>query len=815
MSTFIVSSLTIVYLSAQIVILLIGKEIIMYDSKEELPVSTVSIQTAVSYVYSTTNDVSVRSKSPRYSHLLCDSTSSEEMKTSGIVQEDSISTPVISNRPPCDNPPLLCLPFSGVVASQAKPNVARIQEERYDARNKPLAQFSSAQDDPILMPDSILKEWKLANGNSFPYQDRRHMFYFSCSERLPTLVDLVSCPNRDNECLSTFMADLARYGLESIFRLVVTATKNQIKRSLYQERLVSSSSTIFSNPFMKKQEAEFLFDGPWSRITRQAFGLAEMRSSCSTPPSKSSHSVTGQDSIRNSNATVVGIPNYGQTCFFNAVIQALAALEPFAAYLERMVQLNVEQRHYLTTSTSETDTTAFSLNVSKPLLCQDMLYSLKSVNGQFSRVDPRSILSQVGQKHTQFRRRFGLVTGEQQDAQELLQALLGMIIDEGQFDLTRIAVPSPIVSSSYPTSDKDDESSTEDDDSLYPVDSFTLNRDDLGNAQISKAMQIVMMTSSAISPSPLSVWCGSAIICATCRKARPIQNVPFLDIPIVPLAISQRWSSHQSSYARGSGYMVSSCRLEDCLEEFTSIERVHDVECRNCTIQERIQHYESEKAVQLQIIQGLESRRKTLSGRISGADDECAVVREELMAIEARIQKLQHLSPDDDTQALCDEHEDDGSLDPASTPKSIVLKRSDAFKCLLLTRLPSVLAIHVQRRYYDPSSGKTSKTMQHVAFPEILNVAPYCAYGGTRRSTAPFTGSLHSKEDCSPVPIWYKIMAVIEHRGGPYSGHYVCYRRDPSGLRKRWFWISDDKVRVCQWADVQKCQAYMLFYEAM
>ena len=35
------------------------------------------------------------------------------------------------------------------------------------------------------------------------------------------------------------------------------------------------------------------------------------------------------------------------------------------------------------------------------------------------------------------------------------------------------------------------------------------------------------------------------------------------------------------------------------------------------------------------------------------------------------------------------------------------------------------------------------------------------------------------------MPIWYKLMAVIEHRGGPYSGHYVCYRRDPSVRSRR------------------------------
>jgi ubiquitin C-terminal hydrolase len=790
----------------------------MYDSKEDLPVSTTSIQTAVSFVYSTTNEITIHSKSPRYSHPLSNNTSSEEMKTAGVVPEDHISTPVISNRPSRDNPPLLYLPFSGAVSSPSQPKYASLREEGTDSRQVSGARFSNTQDDPIFMSNSILEEWKRTNGSTIAHPDPHQRLYFTISERLPTLVDLVSSPRRNNEYTSSIVADLARYGLESFIRLALTLTKNQIKRSLYQGQTIPSTLTnSTSYPLSHARDAGFAIDGPWSRIARQAFGITEMNGK-STPPSKSFPSTTTKPSIRSATSTVVGIPNYGQTCFLNAVIQALAALESFVTYLERMVRLNMEQRNFLTSTSSEPEFTLLtvSADASKPLLCQDLLNSLKSVNGHplHGRVDPRSILLLVGQKNAQFRRRFGLVTGEQQDAQELLQALLGMIIDEGQFELTPFAVPSTIVTSFTPTTDEDDgdEVAANDGDSFKPIDTMFLNRDVLDDVQWSKAMEIMMTTSSAISPSPLSVWCGSALICATCRRARPIQNAPFLDIPIVPTSISQHASAQQSNCTGGSRYIASSCRLEDCLEEFTSIERVHDVECRNCTIQSEIQYYESEKSFQLQIIQGLESRRKASSGRANHADDECKVVRDELQAIEGRIHKLQHLSPDEDTPGLHRELDDD--LDPAAAPKPVVLKRSDAFKCLLLTRLPSILTIHVQRRYYDPASGKTSKTMQHVAFPEMLNVAPYCAYGGSQRSKFPFTGMPRPQEERSAAPIWYKIMAVIEHRGGPYSGHYVCYRRDPSGQGNRWFWISDDKVRSCLWSDVRRCQAYMLFYEA-
>ena len=59
----------------------------------------------------------------------------------------------------------------------------------------------------------------------------------------------------------------------------------------------------------------------------------------------------------------------------------------------------------------------------------------------------------------------------------------------------------------------------------------------------------------------------------------------------------------------------------------------------------------------------------------------------------------------------------------------------------------------------------------------------------------------------------YRLQAIIEHRGDAFGGHYVCYRRDPSN--GRWLYISDDTVRSCDWSDVRRCQAYMLFYEAL
>ena len=50
--------------------------------------------------------------------------------------------------------------------------------------------------------------------------------------------------------------------------------------------------------------------------------------------------------------------------------------------------------------------------------------------------------------------------------------------------------------------------------------------------------KLMLQTLSPSTPSPLSGWLGSTIQCCNCHHVRPIQNAPFLDIPIVPSSVS-------------------------------------------------------------------------------------------------------------------------------------------------------------------------------------------------------------------------------------------------------------------------------------
>ncbi|CAD6188646.1 unnamed protein product [Caenorhabditis auriculariae] len=61
----------------------------------------------------------------------------------------------------------------------------------------------------------------------------------------------------------------------------------------------------------------------------------------------------------------------------------------------------------------------------------------------------------------------------------------------------------------------------------------------------------------------------------------------------------------------------------------------------------------------------------------------------------------------------------------------------------------------------------------------------------------------------------YQLRAVCEHRGGPFSGHFVTYRRGPAPNSFNWFLTNDSQVNQVAYKQVGLCQAYMLFYERL
>eukprot|EP00559_Dactyliosolen_fragilissimus_P003269 CAMPEP_0184872780 /NCGR_PEP_ID=MMETSP0580-20130426/41481_1 /TAXON_ID=1118495 /ORGANISM="Dactyliosolen fragilissimus" /LENGTH=711 /DNA_ID=CAMNT_0027375623 /DNA_START=1220 /DNA_END=3355 /DNA_ORIENTATION=- len=361
------------------------------------------------------------------------------------------------------------------------------------------------------------------------------------------------------------------------------------------------------------------------------------------------------------------------------------------------------------------------------------------------------------------------------------------------------------------------------------------------------SMQIMMKTLSPITPSPLSGWVGSTLQCCTCQHIRPIQNAPFLDIPIVPRAIAQ--NQFRGNYNNNSS--LPSCTLDQCLSDFTSVERVQDVDCLSCSINKKVSNLEEESIMLKGAIENIISRPSSKQQVHDG-------LSKELERIETHLKFLKSIDPDDENDNS-NNNNDEGFQDDfrgnhmgndhssdiiqhtenVEAPKPI---RGDANKRLFLTRLPPLLCLHVKRLYFDPKKNRMAKAQQHIEFPEILDASQHCVYGsgdigksvwaGTCNDIVGNNASIPSNRSDTTFSsaILYRLNSLIVHSGNAVSGHYITIRRvidaskqikdyvDPqedSKFSKDWALISDEKVTLISWEKVRNFQAYMLFYEAI
>ena len=204
-----------------------------YESKEEVPSSPPtavrkSIATTIDFVYSsaphlseidviklnnasrvtaTTSTVSEDMKSNDVNYHKCESPAVVPSSTSSSLllcsqAEESIDTPIISNRPiKLETPPLLCLPPT--LSSQNHLNYknstsktkanhqllpATVTRVQITSSTKKSPRFSSTNDAPIIMSGTVLNSWTgKQNKNT---TDKEHDTILS--ERLPAFVELVT-----------------------------------------------------------------------------------------------------------------------------------------------------------------------------------------------------------------------------------------------------------------------------------------------------------------------------------------------------------------------------------------------------------------------------------------------------------------------------------------------------------------------------------------------------------------------------------------------------------------------------------------------
>ncbi|CAH0479873.1 unnamed protein product [Peronospora belbahrii] len=163
----------------------------------------------------------------------------------------------------------------------------------------------------------------------------------------------------------------------------------------------------------------------------------------------------------------------------------------------------------------------------------------------------------------------------------------------------------------------------------------------------------------------------------------------------------------------------------------------------------------------------------------------------------------------------------------AQPEMEVVLR--DASMHLFVSAIPRVLVVHVKRL------ARSRKITQHIAFHEKLDMTPYVSdvlrQGGG---------------DARKYSLCYELIAVVVHMGNRRSGHYVAYvsrsrRREAllaararsrftseegraaasmvttprikEGSPRTWYYVSDTVVKRVSLEQVLQCEAYMLFYQ--
>ncbi|TVY47847.1 Ubiquitin carboxyl-terminal hydrolase [Lachnellula occidentalis] len=294
--------------------------------------------------------------------------------------------------------------------------------------------------------------------------------------------------------------------------------------------------------------------------------------------------------------------------------------------------------------------------------------------------------------------------------------------------------------------------------------------------------------SAEVSETPLSIYrnpleglIAQRVGCTRCGHSEGLSMIPF-NCLTVPLG-------------RAYGHDIS-----ECLDEYTKLEQIEGVECGKCTL------------LKVQRLLTLLKERAETSGA------------EENHAYQQTKERLEMV-----TEALEDDDYEEKTLKKCNiSSKSRV--SSTKSRQAVIARPPKSLAVHFNRSLFDELTGELRKNHSEVRFPKFLDLGPWCL--GSLGTTAdgvieewllnPDKPMVASSSQPSRLlgPI-YELRAVVTHYGRHENGHYICYRKHPSGTggekiekQDQWWRLSDDDVmKVSEENVLGQGGVFMLFYD--
>ncbi|KAI4735870.1 cysteine proteinase [Aureobasidium sp. EXF-12298] len=316
----------------------------------------------------------------------------------------------------------------------------------------------------------------------------------------------------------------------------------------------------------------------------------------------------------------------------------------------------------------------------------------------------------------------------------------------------------------------------------------TAGLQEVGSLNTVKASDPVHQNTAAQRRNPLDGFLAQRVACTSCGFSEGLSMIPF-NCVTVPL---------------GRNY---SYKIEDCLNEYTSLEEITGVECARCTL----------------------LRTKSQLEQMTIGPDQ-SIPSPVSLPPELRTMALQRLQAVE--QALADGDVSDDTLNKkCQIPKKSRVS-STKTRQAVVARAPQCLVVHVNRSVFDEYTGAQSKNLAEVTYPKMLNLGPWCL--GTTKTAGdqeewrmnPSRSMIGSSG--SDARTQYVLRAAVTHYGRHENGHYICYREHPEHIRDadkntvskhtptKWWRLSDDDVSAVSEDHVLgQGGVFMLFYERL
>jgi ubiquitin carboxyl-terminal hydrolase 1 len=306
---------------------------------------------------------------------------------------------------------------------------------------------------------------------------------------------------------------------------------------------------------------------------------------------------------------------------------------------------------------------------------------------------------------------------------------------------------------------------------------------------------------------PLEGLLAQRVACTRCGFSEGLSMIPF-NCLTVPL---------------GSNYEYD---LSECLDEYTHIEDIAEVECAKCTL--------------LRTKTELNRLLGNTSAEANGTASEGKKVLQLPPALRENVQQRLEAA----TKAIDSDDFSDKTLKEACQISKKARALSTKTRQAVIGRAPRSLVIHVNRSVFDEMTGDQKKNYAAVRYPQVLDLGKWMLgsrKNASRSDDTPDSAAQNAIADASESMLsdrserdqcLYRLKAVITHYGRHENGHYIAYRQHPPASHAAdgsdeseelqpagdgklpWWRLSDEDVSAVPDEDVlQQGGVFMLFYE--